>query len=422
MAKDTETDTVSAEQTVHLVARVGRLLFLSGADTPHVAESVANVARGLGHTVHVLITPGAILATVGSNERFSTKVGPEFTTPAVDMGRLTAIRAVVDDILGGLRDPDIIDGRLDAIEALSGRYPSFIVVLGVALTTASLARLFGASWTVVAAAFIAGIASACLRRLLPRFGLNQFLATFVVAVLSGLAGVLALRLWSDASPVLVLTAAGMILVPGVPLINGIREISSGNAGNGVARLTTGTMTVLAIGFALYAVGSLTGATLPVDVGPGSLSVAQDLVYAGLAALGFAVLFNVPPSAIGFCIAAGMTSHGLRTGLEQLGAALPISSLLGALAAGLIARFAAGIHRVPAVVFAFPGVVAMIPGSYGFRAGIGGLLIMTQGSAASPSLVSLTAALAITTMVTTMAIAIGLTLSLSTRPDIHPASA
>lgn len=40
----------------------------------------------------------------------------------------------------------------------------------------------------------------------------------------------------------------------------------------------------------------------------------------------------------------MTSHGLRTGLEQLGAALPISSLLGALAAGLIARFAAGIHR------------------------------------------------------------------------------
>jgi len=65
-----------------------------------------------------------------------------------------------------------------------------------------------------------------------------------------------------------------------------------------------------------------------------------------------------------------------------------------------------------VVFAFPGVVAMIPGSYGFRAGIAGLQVMELGSAASATLVATTLGLAITTAVTTIAIGLGLALPLS----------
>ncbi|MBB4349368.1 threonine/serine ThrE exporter family protein [Aliirhizobium cellulosilyticum] len=414
--KRTTATEVSAVRTAHFVARIGRLLFTNGADTRHVVSSITDVAQHLGQTAHVLVTSEGILVTIGTSEQFSTKVGHEITGTAVNMGRLLAIERIVDNIRDGQRDVDSIERQIDEVETSRDRYPALLVVIGVAATTGSLAMLFGSTSTVAAASFVTGVSSAFLRRVLPRICTNQIVDTFLVAILSGLVAVLTLRLTPNQSPVLALTAAGMILVPGVPLINGIREIASGHAGNGIARLTMGVAAVLAIGFALFTVGFVTGAELPVGSGPGTLHVPEDLLFSGVAAAGFALLFNVPPKGIAFCVLAGMTSHGLRTALElEAGLTLPIASLIGALAAGVIARLAAHVHRVPAVVFAFPGVVAMIPGSFGFRAGIGGLQIMAQGGATSPELVATTLGLAITTAVTTIAIGIGLALSLSSSP-------
>ncbi|MGV2140046.1 threonine/serine ThrE exporter family protein [Agrobacterium sp. 16-2014-1-2a] len=406
---------VPAARAAHLAARIGRLLYVNGADAQHVAHNVTEVAGYLGHTAHVLVTSEGILVTVGSEEQFSTKVGHEVTATGVDMGKLLQIQQIVDEMRFGVDQPAMIERRINAAETDSGGYPEYVVVLGVAVTTGSLAMLFGSTLAVAIASFVAGLVSIILRHRLPAVLPNPFAVTFLVAILSGIVAVLALRLLPEESPILALTAAGMILVPGVPLINGIREVGTGHAGNGIARLTTGIALVLAIGFALFTVGFLTGAQLPVDAGPGILPVWEDLLFSGLAASGFAILFNVPPRAFIFCVLAGMASHGLRTSLEGVGLNLPIASLIGALAAAVIARLAASIHRVPAVVFAFPGVVAMIPGSFGFRAGIGGLQIMSQGAAAPHELVANTMALAITTTVTTIAIGIGLALPLSGYP-------
>lgn len=410
---------IPAAKAAHLAARIGRLLYVNGADTQHVADNVVAVARHLGHTAHVLVTLEGILVTVGTEEQFTTKVGHEVTVTGVNMGKLLKIQRIVDEMPLRGDGPGAIEQRINAAEAGREGYPEYVVLLGVAVTTGSLAMLFGSTYAVAIASFAAGLISLFLRRRLPALLGNPFAVTFVVAILSGLVAVFALKLRPTESPVFALTAAGMILVPGVPLINGIREIATGHAGNGVARLTTGTSLVLAIGFALYTVAFVTGAQLPVDVGPGTLPVGGDLLFSGLAAAGFAILFNVPPRAIVFCVLAGMASHGLRTALEGLGLNLPIASLVGALAAASIARLAASIYRVPAIVFAFPGVVAMIPGSFGFRAGIGGLQIMSEGAAAPHALTATTLALTITTTVTTIAIGIGLALPLSGYPKMPP---
>jgi uncharacterized membrane protein YjjP (DUF1212 family) len=406
---------ISPAQAAHIAARIGRLLFVSGADTGHTARSVTDVARHLGYTAHVLVTAGGILVTVGSNEQFSTKVGHEVTATGVDMGRLFELERIIDEIKRIPLDTTAIERRIDATETGIGGYPKILVMFGVGTTTGSLSMLFGSSLTVAAAAFAAGVVTAVLRRRLPALLPNPFAVTFAVAIISGLVAVFALRLTPAESPILALTAAGMILVPGVPLINSIRDLVTGHADNGMARLTGGTAVVLSIGFALYIVGILTGAELPVDHGPGMLPIGLDIFFSGLAAGGFALLFNVPRGAIGFCVVAGMVSHGLRTELETMGLTLPIASMFGAVAAALIARLAAWLHRVPAVVFAFPGVVALIPGSYGFRAGIAGLQVMGQGAAATPELVGTTLALAITTAVTTIAVGLGLALPLSGSP-------
>jgi uncharacterized membrane protein YjjB (DUF3815 family) len=96
----------------------------------------------------------------------------------------------------------------------------------------------------------------------------------------------------------------------------------------------------------------------------------------------------------------------------MGLDLPLASFAGALLAALLARLIGQVAGAPAVTFAFPGVVAMIPGFYAFQAGIGGLAIMAAGAAAPVALLGETIALAVTAMLVTAAIAIGLCLALA----------
>lgn len=407
---------VSLARAAHLTARLGRILLTHGADTAHTQRMLTDVGRALGHTVQVLVTADALLITVGTEAQFQTKVGHALVGMSVDMGTLMALQQVVDSICLGTLKAQAIDAQLDAVEHAPQDHGAMTMALGIGVTAASLARLFGGEWSVVAAALVAGVLSALLRRALGRHAVNGVAVVFITALLSGLCSILVLRAFSGASPVLCLTAAGMILVPGVPLINGVRDLVSGHPGNGLARIATGAMTVLVIGFALFIAAALLGDSLPVGSGPGSLPLGQDMLFAATAAAGYALFFNVPWRVLWVCVLCGIASHGLRTLLQQHGLDLACASLVGAFAAGLVALLAGARLRVPPVVFAFPGIVALVPGSYGFRAGVGGLQWMSLGADSPLVLIADTTSLAITTAIVSAAIAVGLLLALAVRPE------
>jgi uncharacterized membrane protein YjjB (DUF3815 family) len=204
----------------------------------------------------------------------------------------------------------------------------------------------------------------------------------------------------------------MILVPGVPLINGVRDTLASHTGLGIARLTMATVMVLSIALGLYLAAALAGDSIPVSETFVPLPVAQDFLFSAIAGLGYALLFNVPPSAAWACAACSMMGHGLRTALVHTGADLAVASLAAAFVCTLLARALAARLGVVPVVFAVPGVVAMIPGAYAFRAGSGGLGIMGLGADAPAALVGETIGLAVTAVVVTAAIAIGLCLALA----------
>jgi uncharacterized membrane protein YjjP (DUF1212 family) len=404
-------DLHASGEVAHVTLRLGRLMLVNGADTALVQASVTTLARGLGYEAQLLVHAEGLLLTLEDEHSFRTKLGHAVSAMTVNMGALAAL----DDIVRKTATaPDIgtIDRQLDAVERAGNRYPRWLVAIGMGLTAASLARLFGGAWPVVGVSVLVGTVNLVLRQRFGAWSMNPIATAALVALVSGLVGALAMKAFPDASPTLCLVAAGMILVPGVPLINGVRETLGSHGGAGVARLMVGAITVMAIAFGLLLAASLAGGTLPVDSGPALLPTGEDLFFSALAAIGFALLFNVPAKAAGACMLCGMAGHGLRTALAHIGLNLVAGSLVAAFAAGLLARLLAHHFKVPANTFAFPGVVAMIPGSYAFRAGIGGLGIMDVGADASLALISDTIGLAITAILMTAAIAVGLSLALA----------
>jgi uncharacterized membrane protein YjjP (DUF1212 family) len=407
---------VPLDAVAHIALRIGRLLLVNGADANHAQRRVTEVIGSFGQESYFFISAEALLLTIQDGEKILTKVGPRIPVMGADMGRLVELEHVLDRVRHGSRDIPSLDAELDTVEFKPSGHSVLAVILGVALTAFALARLFSAEWPVAGAAFVAGAFSTLLRFNFARHKWNPIAAAFLTALLSGLAGALLLHRFPHFSPALCLVAAGMILVPGVPLINGVRDVVAGHPGNGIARLSSGVATVLAIGSALFLATFVADAPIEVGAGPQNLPVGQDLIFSALAAAGYAMLFNVPYRALWGCVLCGLAGHGLRTVLEQSGLDITSATLLGATAASLLARLCAYAYRVPPVIFAFPGVVAMVPGSYAFRAGIGGLELMRQGASAPFQLAAETLSLIFTAVLVTVAIAIGLTLALSIPPE------
>lgn len=93
---------------------------------------------------------------------------------------------------------------------------------------------------------------------------------------------------------------------------------------------------------------------------------QDAFWAGLAALGFAILFNTPPKYLLVCTSVGAFSHAVRFLIMQFGVPIEFATLGAAMLVGFIAMYLARRLHSPATIFAVVGVIPMIPGSFAYR--------------------------------------------------------
>lgn len=93
-------------------------------------------------------------------------------------------------------------------------------------------------------------------------------------------------------------------------------------------------------------------------------------WAGIAAIGFAILFNVPKRTI-YAIAAIGTVGGLvKFSAMQLEMGIVFSSFLGAIAVGIFSIQMAHLRKSPPLVFSIPSVIPMVPGFFAYNMMLG----------------------------------------------------
>jgi uncharacterized membrane protein YjjP (DUF1212 family) len=398
-------DAAQVEEVAHLSLLVGRLLLLNGADTAQVETAVARFATAFGCEAHLMVSYEALLLTIVAGDHFRTKIGSRVPAINVGMTAVAAINRLVDDAESGLRGLAEARAELEALKHRRPEYGRWLVVVALGLTAASLSRLFGGDWPTFAVTWVAGAAGTWLRQELGRRHFNPIVIPFTAASLSGIIGGVAVLLGASGTSSLCLVAPGMIIVPGVPLINGVQDMIKNHMTLGISRLGFAFLVTTAIAFGLFVATVVTGATIPVEEPARAITIPQDAVFSALAALGYAFLFNVPARVAWACVLCGVASHTTRTLSVHLGIDIINGTLIGALAAGFLAQGFARYFHAPAAAFAFPGVVAMVPGAYAFRVVLGALQI--AHGVAAPPLVAETLALGITVVLMVAAIGVGI---------------
>ncbi|MCB0473692.1 MAG: threonine/serine exporter family protein [Flavobacteriaceae bacterium] len=99
---------------------------------------------------------------------------------------------------------------------------------------------------------------------------------------------------------------------------------------------------------------------------GILNIIEPSVWAGIAAVGFGILFNVPRKAVSTIFALGFGAGFIKFLLMGLHLHVILASFVAALFVGVVSMpMAHRIHKPP-VVFSIPPIIPMIPGYFAYE--------------------------------------------------------
>lgn len=93
-------------------------------------------------------------------------------------------------------------------------------------------------------------------------------------------------------------------------------------------------------------------------------------WAGIAAIGFAILFNVPQRTIYAIAMIGVVGGLVKFTAMHFDLGIVFGSFLGATAVGIVSIQMAHLRNSPPLVFSIPSVIPMVPGFFAYKMMLG----------------------------------------------------
>ncbi|WP_281838357.1 threonine/serine ThrE exporter family protein [Cardiobacterium hominis] len=382
-------DEEAQHEVTRLCVQSALLLLQYGAESNLVVGVSTRLGYALGATrVECTLTANSIVLTTVF-DRYCITTARRNVDRGVNMTVVSSVQRIMLAAEEGRLDRVGVHEALEAAQQQTRVYPPWLVLLMVALSCACFARLSGADWPVCALTFAASVCGMRVRQWLGGLHFNAMLVFMATAFVTSLIAGLGLRFQVGNDAHIAMASAVLMLVPGFPLINSLSDVLKGFMNMGIGRWALAT--VLTLGSSLGIVMAL--AVLGIDSWSGTAAarpallsaldtlwlLLNDWFFAAIPAVGFALLFNVPPRALKFCAALGALGHGTAT-LLKLAQVTPVfatffaAALVGSLGVWLAQRY----HRAHPKVFTVAAVIPMFPGIPAYKAMLALVLIEKEG--------------------------------------------
>jgi uncharacterized membrane protein YjjP (DUF1212 family) len=239
---------IDVDSRLDTLVQAGQLLLESGAATYRVEETLHVMSRALGLAeFEAVIFPTGFTLTVHGPRHSLTRVC-RVRHLGVNMYRVSAINSLSREAVAGSISPAQVGSHLERIRRERGRYPTWLVVSGVAVSCGAFALLLGGGWRELAAALIGAALAMFARVALRKAALLPLVVVVIAAFIAAAASSLGCRALRCPSPDLAPVAAVLQLVPGVPMVTAVIDLATGDILSGVVRGAY--VAVIAAGIAL----------------------------------------------------------------------------------------------------------------------------------------------------------------------------
>ncbi|MCR4940374.1 MAG: threonine/serine exporter family protein [Treponemataceae bacterium] len=428
---------ITCEDMIDIAIRAGSIVLENGGETYRTEGIVNKIAAALGaKTSSSFVTPTVIqFSYTDDNDHYHSAIR-RITKRGVNLDKISLIDELTRRIEKKQKtyEPRVIESLLSRIEN-SPVYKKPLVLFAAALSSFCFAFMFGGSLAEACAAFMIGF----ILRLFLLFSQKRLFGSFSSSLLSGaISSVLTeivFLLGFIPSTEVTLISVLMQVVPGLAIVNAIRDIIEGDLVSGAARLLDAFM--VAAGLSVGAVAGLfvfKGSfqeELARELGKSMADAASSAVEPSAQALGAAIvgekagfvslLVASLVAALWGGGASGFSSVYLHSKpLDILLGALcgavgwfvftltggegASSYLAGAFTVAVLSELLGALLKTPATVYLLPGLLPLVPG---------GGMFLTMRSAVN-GFMEEAASYAYTTLFAAGSIALGIALASSGR--------
>ena len=232
-------------EIAEFISRYLSYMLGAGVHTSRVVRNSKRIGAALGTDVSIHTSQKTVMVTVrGRDVHFmDTRVVdiPAFPISFEWNADLSALSWAAYDRKMTLKE---ISDRFDELVSKPRMNPVFVLFMA-SLANASFCRLFGGDIWAMLITFTSTMIGFFTRQHLARRHVNHYIVFIVSAFVASICASTALSLGIDTAEIALATSV-LYLVPGVPLINGVIDITDGHIQIGISRLVNALMLIVCI--------------------------------------------------------------------------------------------------------------------------------------------------------------------------------
>ena len=363
-------------EVLDVASKAGHILLENGAEISRVEDIMSRIASHYGvDSGNFFVLSNGIFTTGHANKvtksggQASTYANVEFIPlRAIQLSKVVAVNRLSYDIANDKVDLAEARERLEKISSAAPK-PAWEQILGSGIGASGFCAVFGGGWADCAAALVVGLLLYAFVLGVSSRYMSKIVGGTVNALLATLLCIASWRLGFGGSLANIIIGAIMPLIPGVPFVNGVRDLANSDYLAGFTRLTDAMLGFfcIAVGVSLSFIidGSMHGGvinlSMMVNPEPASLLWQTFAAFAGTAA--FALLFGIdrehyiPAGVIG---AIGWALYLIL--VRQCNATPVVATLAASTLVCILSRMAAIPFRIPAQGFLLCGIFPLVPGA------------------------------------------------------------
>ena len=364
-------------EVLEVASEAGHILLENGAEISRVEDIMSRIANHYGVDSGNFFVLSNGIFTTGNSEKVS-KAGGQASTYAnvefiplrgVQLSKVKAVNQLSYDIVGCRCSLEEARERLHSIRAIPAK-PVWELILATGLGAGGFCAVFGGGYMDCAAALVVGLILGVWMLLVSGRYLSKIVGGISNAILSTALCIVFWKIGFAESLSNVIIGAIMPLVPGVPFVNGVRDLANSDYLAGMTRLTDAMLGFFCIAIGVTASFLLDGAVFGGIVshpGAGENPETEPYLLQALAAfigtVAFACLYGVDRIqylGMGIIGALGWMAYLLL--VRQAGATAAVAALFSAMLVCLMARAVAVPSRCPAQLFLICGLFTLVPGA------------------------------------------------------------
>lgn len=360
-------ETFTSEDVLEVASEAGHILLENGAEISRVEDTMERISSHYGvHTGHFFVLSNGIFTTSSSNKYANVEFIP---IRGIQLSKVVEVNRLSYRIASGKVSLTQARAELDAIRDEPMK-PAWEQIVGSAFGAAGFCAVFGGGFMDCATAFVVG----ALLYLFLLFVSSRYLSKIVGGICNSLVATLlclaSYRLGFGSSLSNIIIGAIMPLIPGVPFVNGVRDLADSDYIAGTTRLTDAML-----GFFCIALGVGTSFVLDGSIFQGMIELKGVTVNAETAGLGwqtlaafigtfaFAILFGVPRQQYATCGIIGAIGWAAFLIMTRAGiAGTMVSITFSTVLICLMSRIVAVWDKCPSTVYLLCGIFPLVPGA------------------------------------------------------------